>query len=128
MRNKETVTDSRFKAIKPLIENKIIKSFDQIFWHIPKTIVAVRLGVKGQRFDAFIENPGLLRVNQAKQLAVFFKVKTHVMMDLVCVERRKPKVLVNHRGGARTRNKENIPGNKISGQSRKLSTKPRVAS
>lgn len=77
------VKDKRVKTVKLLIEADKIKSLAEIFEHIPVTTVALFLGTNFERLTDRINNPGKFRFSEAVQLAGYFEVDEHVMIEIV---------------------------------------------
>jgi hypothetical protein len=74
--------DRRYSTVKVLIETGNIKSFREIFDHIPKSVVYSDLGMNYTRFAKLIESPTLFTLQELITLAGFFTLDPKLMIDL----------------------------------------------
>ena len=58
MATKRTKKDQRYKVVNILIKAGEIKSFKEIFVHLPKSVVAKDLHMNNNRMTRLIEEPG----------------------------------------------------------------------
>jgi hypothetical protein len=75
--------DIRYNIIKPLLLQGQIASFTDIFKYIPKSVVAIDLGLNVSRFTRSIENVGTFRVGDLLQLAELCGIDPMEMFGLV---------------------------------------------
>lgn len=75
--------DPRYKAVKILIEAKHIKTFKEIFTHIPKSQVSKVLHTNNNRMTQVIENPAYLRIGEAEKIAKIIGVSFMVIAGLI---------------------------------------------
>jgi arginine repressor len=61
--------DPRYTAIKYLLKKEDIKTFKEIFDHIPKTVVAADLGTNNSRMSRLIDDPSLFKMGELYKLA-----------------------------------------------------------
>jgi hypothetical protein len=74
--------DRRYSTVKVLIETGNIKSFREIFDHIPKSVVYSDLGMNYTRFAKLIDNPALFTLLELITLSGFFGIDPKLMIDL----------------------------------------------
>jgi hypothetical protein len=74
--------DRRYSTVKVLIETGNIKSFREIFDHIPKSVVYSDLGMNYTRFAKLIDSPALFTLQELITLAGFFGIDSRKMIDL----------------------------------------------
>ena len=74
--------DTRYGTIKVFIESGHIKSFQEIFTFIPKTVVYKDLGVNFNRFDRAIKDPSKFKLDELLILAEFFEVDSKKFVDM----------------------------------------------
>jgi hypothetical protein len=78
--------DPRYDLIKEKIAKGNIKSFNEIFFFIPKTIVANDLGKKVNRFNEMMEHVGKFTLDELSVLARNFKIPMTELLTLVHVD------------------------------------------
>jgi hypothetical protein len=83
--------DDRYDLIKPMIETGKIKSFNDIFKYIPKTIVAKDLGKKVDRFNALMSRVEEFTLTDLFLIAGFFEVDEDVILRLIMTDYRRNK-------------------------------------
>ena len=83
--------DDRYDLIKPMIETGKIKSFNDIFKYIPKTIVAKDLGKKVDRFNALMSRVEEFTLIDLFLIAGFFEVDEDVILRLIMTDYRRNK-------------------------------------
>jgi hypothetical protein len=75
--------DHRYFTAKVLIESKNIKTFQEIFKHIPKSVVAKELRTNNNRMTQVIEKPAYLRIGEAQKIAKLIGVPFMVIAELI---------------------------------------------
>jgi hypothetical protein len=75
--------DPRYKAAKVLIGAKHIKTFKEIFDHIPKSVIAKELHTNNNRMSEVIEDAAHLRVGEVAKIAKLIGVPFMVIAGLV---------------------------------------------
>lgn len=74
--------DTRYKTVNILITTGHIKTFADIFHHIPPSIVSKDFGTNYNRFSNLIENPSDFKLKELYTLARFFDLEDEVMITL----------------------------------------------
>jgi hypothetical protein len=74
-----------------MIETGKIKSFNDIFKYIPKTIVAKDLGKKVDRFNALMSRVEEFTLTDLFLIAGFFEVDEDVILRLIMTDYRRNK-------------------------------------
>lgn len=72
--------DERFAATGLLISSGFIKSFADIWKHIPRSVVYKRMGMNYQRFSRLTNNPSLFTLKELELLARLFDVDTEQLI------------------------------------------------
>ena len=67
--------DTRYIAVKALIETGRITTFADIFEYIPRKTVYIDLGINYTRFTKLIEHPGGLTITEIKTLSGLFEIE-----------------------------------------------------
>jgi hypothetical protein len=86
-RKTPTIDDKRIKAIPLLISGGYIKTWQDIFEYLPRSVIAYNLGINGQLMKQYVEVPGTMPAEDIDQLAVFLKVEVKVLKKL---SKKKP--------------------------------------
>jgi plasmid maintenance system antidote protein VapI len=73
-------------AINPLIRSGDIKTFSEIFKHIPPSSVARKLKINYYKMKNIIDNPGKMDMEMVWKLSKLFKVKEERLFALVMSE------------------------------------------
>ena len=81
--------DPRYEHIREKIEQGNIRSFNDIFFFIPKTVVANDLGKKVDRFNDMMEHVEKFTLEDLYQLAKHCKINGMDMLVLVDKEYNK---------------------------------------
>lgn len=74
--------DSRYKAIKSLIETGSISSFEEVFTIIPISTVKSDLKINYNTLRSHISNPALLTLKEITLLSELFEVTSHEVFKL----------------------------------------------
>lgn len=77
--------------LKPLIETENIKTFDQIFSILPKTVVAKDMGINYVRFLAKIRKPEEFRLKDLMTLSSLMGSETELILKLILTDIRNRK-------------------------------------
>jgi hypothetical protein len=83
--------DYRYDLIKPMIAIGKIKSFNDIFKYIPKTVVAKDLGKKVDRFNTLMSRVEEFVLSDLFILAGFFELDEDDIVNLVMIEYKNNK-------------------------------------
>jgi hypothetical protein len=83
--------DSRYKTVKILIEGGHVKTFAEIFQHIPPSVVSNDFGTNYTRFVKLIDNPSDFKLRELYTLASHFQVDSKIMLDLAYNQEKKVK-------------------------------------
>jgi len=75
--------DPRYDLIKHLYKEGKIKSFNDIFKYVPKTIVATDLGKKVDRFTELLNRVGGFTLDEVALMASFCELEESVMFKLI---------------------------------------------
>lgn len=76
--------DKRYNTVRNLILGGYLKTFNEIFDTLPKSIVAKDLGLNSTRINRVIENIGRFFVDDLFKLAVLLDVPEIKIMELIC--------------------------------------------
>lgn len=79
----EEMKDSRYNTVKKLIVTNQISTFQEIMETIPKTRLALDLGIRPDRFNRLIENVDLFVVKDLRALAELLEVPSISVLTLV---------------------------------------------
>jgi len=74
--------DTRYKTVNILITGGHIRTFAEIFHHIPPSIVSRDFGTNYNRFTNLISNPSDFKLKELYTLARFFELEDDVMIAL----------------------------------------------
>lgn len=75
--------DRRYEDVKCKMEDGRIKTWDEIFLHIPATVVALDMGMEIDAWTIYVQNPGRLNLVHLLDLSGFFNVPYLVMTRLI---------------------------------------------
>jgi len=78
--------DERYELVKPMLEIGKIKSFQDIFKIVPKTIVAADLGTKVDRFTKLMKRIEKFTLEDVFTIARYCELSVHEILELVEVE------------------------------------------
>jgi hypothetical protein len=71
------------RMVQSLIRHSPPEQFKDLFLWYPQTRLSNRLGKNTQRFKAFIDDPGLFKVQELLQIADIFEVELSDIVRLV---------------------------------------------
>lgn len=80
-----------YDTVKVLIEAGHVKTFDQIFETLPKTVVADDLGFNNRSFSNKIQKPGMLRNEEQFAIAQRIGIDRLKIVELVIAQLDKGK-------------------------------------
>ena len=87
--------DKRYNTVRNLILGGYLKTFNEIFDTIPKSVVAADLGLNSTRINRVIDNNGRFFVDDLFKLAALLDVPEIKIMELVCnqhaADKKSPK-------------------------------------
>lgn len=75
--------DRRYTIVKNLISSGHIKSFNDIFDIIPRSVIARDLGMNYMRFTKLMNNLDLFVIKDVFQLAVFLEIDEMILLNLI---------------------------------------------
>jgi len=78
--------DKRYNFIKPMIGDGKIRSFNDIFDYIPKTVVATDLGKKVDRFNALMNKVEGFTLDELFKIARNCKIEEGKILELALNE------------------------------------------
>jgi hypothetical protein len=78
--------DERYELVKPMLEIGKIKSFQDIFKFVPKTIVAADLGTKVDRLTKLMKRIEKFTLEDIFTIARYCELSVHEMLVLVEAE------------------------------------------
>lgn len=78
--------DKRYSTVKNLISGGYIKSFQEIFDTIPKSVVYKDLGMNSARFNKLLSNVEGFVVKDLLRIAELIEVDGKVILDLVYIQ------------------------------------------
>lgn len=81
MANKQK--DPRYEVVRVLLQKKKITTFQDIFKHIPRTVVALDLHTNNNRMKKLITYPGKLKLEDILKMADLFKIDLKKMLALI---------------------------------------------
>ena len=90
--------DTRYATIKILIAAGHIKSFRDIFQHIPKSVVYGDLGVNFERFTKLLKNPATFTLQELITLSGFFDMEPLAIINMVYEQHLADKIINNSHG------------------------------
>lgn len=71
----------RIEVISFLIEKGHIKTWADIFEHIPRTVIALHLGINNTRMKELVADPSDLSLERLAAIASFLQLKFSVVSD-----------------------------------------------
>jgi len=74
--------DKRYHTVKVLIETGHIKTFAQIFEHIPVSVIYRDMGMYYSRFKRLLQSPGLFSIAELSTLAGFIGIDPKIIIGL----------------------------------------------
>lgn len=74
--------EKRIEAIHLLIEKGVIKTWQEIFKYIPRSVVASALGINNNRMKDLVADPSPISLMHLSQIASFLKVKFTLIAEL----------------------------------------------
>ena len=83
--------DDRYDLIKPMLEKGNVQSFNDIFKYIPKTVVAINMGKKVDRFTEIMNRVEKFKLEEVFAVAKLCEVDDSEMLQLVYKEYIKQK-------------------------------------
>lgn len=83
--------DKRYKTVKFLIEGGHVNEFNQIFDHIPKSVVANDLGTNYNRLNKLVSHVDFFVLKDLFILSTFFDISEEQMIKLVLTQRNNNK-------------------------------------
>ena len=75
--------DDRYSLVKPLMSTGHIRTFQDLFKFIPKTVIAKDLGMNYTRFTRLIENVDDFILRDLFRLAELFEIDELAVLNLV---------------------------------------------
>jgi hypothetical protein len=75
--------DQRYKYVKFLLDKGEIKSFNEIFDTLPKTVLAKDMGFKMVRLNKLLSRPARFTLRDIFIMASFFEIDKFVMLRVV---------------------------------------------
>jgi hypothetical protein len=75
--------DSRYDLIEPMLSQGKIVSFTDVFKYIKKTVVAIDLGKKVDRFTAMMNDPRKFSVGDVYKMSDLFGISSRQMFELI---------------------------------------------
>lgn len=76
--------DKRYNTVRNLILGGYLKTFNEIFDTLPKSVVAKDLGFNSTRINRVIDNSGRFFVDDLFKLAALLDVPEIKVMELIC--------------------------------------------
>jgi hypothetical protein len=83
--------DSRYKAVKQLLEAGGIKTLPDIFDFIPRKVVYQDMGINYQRFKRLVGNPYLFTIEELATIGRLFDVETRLIIDMTLASKTSTK-------------------------------------
>lgn len=75
--------DTRYDLIEPMVSQGKIVTFLDIFKYIKKTVVAIDLGKKVDRFTVMMHDPKKFSVGDVYRMADLFKISAKRVFELI---------------------------------------------
>ena len=75
--------DKRYTVIKNLLAGGYIKSFDEIFDTLPKSVLYKDLGMNSERFRKLLKHPELFILKDLFRIAALIGTEEKTIVDLV---------------------------------------------
>jgi len=74
--------DARFEAVQSMHKTGKLRSFNDIFLYIPKTVVANKLGKKVDRFNELMSDVGKFTLDEVAFIASLFDISVKDINEL----------------------------------------------
>ena len=74
--------DARFEAVQSMHKTGKLKSFNDIFLIVPKTVVANKLGKKVDRFNELMSHVGQFKLDEIAFIGTLFDISANDMVQL----------------------------------------------
>ncbi len=78
--------EARFAALKVTIESGNLKTFQQIFQIVPKTVVKEKLGYNYTSFSRKVSDPTQFSVEELRSLAKLFQIDTRLLLEQILID------------------------------------------
>ena len=78
-----TTPDRRYEEVRCKMQEGLIKTWDEIFLHIPETIVAADIGIGIEQWAMYRQYPGKLNLVHIADLAGFFGISYIIITRLI---------------------------------------------
>jgi hypothetical protein len=78
--------DKRYTTVKNLISGGYIKSFQEIFDTIPKSVVYKDLGINNVRFNNLLNNVDQFILKDLFRIAALIEIDEKAILDLVYIQ------------------------------------------
>ena len=75
--------DSRYDLIEPMMSQGKIVSFTDVFKYIKKTVVAIDLGKKVDRFTVMMHDPTKFSVGDIYRMSDLFRISPKQLFELI---------------------------------------------
>jgi hypothetical protein len=75
--------DSRYDLIEPMLSQGKIVSFTDVFKYIKKTVVAIDLGKKVDRFTVMMHDPRKFSVGDLYRMSDLFGINARQLFELI---------------------------------------------
>jgi len=75
--------DRRYELVQPLISAGRIQTFQDIFYFVPKTVIARDLGMNNSRFTELIKNVNKFVLKDIFRLAELFQIDDRELFRLI---------------------------------------------
>ena len=82
--------DTRYDLIEPMISQGRILAFNDVFKYIKKTVVALDMGKKVDRFTVMMHDPKKFSVGDVYKMSDLFKVSAKKVFELIDNEYHQP--------------------------------------
>jgi hypothetical protein len=73
----------KYGAIRPMFEERTIRTLEDIFKYIPKSTVAEEIGRKGATLDRYIKNVDNFPIEDIRSIGRLFELSLSEMLKLV---------------------------------------------
>lgn len=81
--NKTPGTDPRYRIVGLLITHGHIRSWKEIFKHIPKTVTCNDLGLNSTKMDKLVNDPADFEIRQIQLLATWMGIEWNALAQLM---------------------------------------------
>jgi len=78
--------DIRYSTVKILIETGHIKSFREIFKHIPRSVVYEDMGINYRRFSKLLANPHKFTLEELVTMSRFLEMDAQAVIGLAYIQ------------------------------------------